>query len=46
MQNRVDEYDYKLPVQGQTKLALSDHWRKHTLTWATEDGKVNQFPIV
>ncbi|XP_043275800.1 succinate dehydrogenase [ubiquinone] flavoprotein subunit, mitochondrial-like [Venturia canescens] len=38
--NRIDEYDYKLPLQGQTKLGLSDHWRKHTLTWATENGEI------
>ena len=38
---RIDEYDYKKPLEGQTKVPLSDHWRKHTLTWAIEDGSVS-----
>lgn len=29
---RVDEFDYSIPLEGQTKKDLSDHWRKHTMT--------------
>ncbi|GBP54988.1 Succinate dehydrogenase flavoprotein subunit, mitochondrial [Eumeta japonica] len=28
---RVDEYDYSKPIDGQTKLPMEKHWRKHTL---------------
>lgn len=27
---RVDEYDYTKPVEGQEKLPFEKHWRKHT----------------
>ncbi|KAJ8679835.1 hypothetical protein QAD02_015622 [Eretmocerus hayati] len=37
---RVDEYDYTKPLEGQTKKELSEHWRKHTLSWAQEDGSI------
>ncbi|XP_018322137.1 succinate dehydrogenase [ubiquinone] flavoprotein subunit, mitochondrial [Agrilus planipennis] len=30
--DRVDEYDYKKPLEGQTKKPMEQHWRKHTLT--------------
>eukprot|EP00069_Balaena_mysticetus_P006482 bmy_05096T0 len=29
---RVDEYDYSRPIQGQHKKPLEEHWRKHTLS--------------
>ncbi|VDN26516.1 unnamed protein product [Dibothriocephalus latus] len=29
---RIDEYDYSKPIEGQTKKPFSEHWRKHTLT--------------
>ncbi|KAL7734555.1 hypothetical protein ACLKA6_010868 [Drosophila palustris] len=36
---RLDEFDYSLPLEGQTKKDLSDHWRKHTMTFMEgEDG--------
>ncbi|XP_034475882.1 succinate dehydrogenase [ubiquinone] flavoprotein subunit, mitochondrial [Drosophila innubila] len=29
---RVDEFDYSIPLEGQTKKDFSEHWRKHTMT--------------
>ena len=29
--DRIDEYDYKKPLEGQKKKKMSEHWRKHTL---------------
>lgn len=29
--NRIDEYDYSKPVEGQTAKPYKDHWRKHTM---------------
>lgn len=38
---RVDEFDYSKPVEGQTEVAFEDHWRKHTLSsFNDETGKV------
>lgn len=37
--DRIDEYDYSKPLQGQKKLPMKDHWRKHTLSFV-ENGKV------
>ncbi|KAF6031875.1 SDHA [Bugula neritina] len=30
--DRVDEYDYSKPVEGQTMKPFADHWRKHTMS--------------
>ncbi|CAB4035008.1 Succinate dehydrogenase [ubiquinone] flavo subunit, mitochondrial [Paramuricea clavata] len=39
--DRVDEYNYKEPLEGQTAKPLSDHWRKHTLSYQDhKTGKV------
>ncbi|XP_063713371.1 succinate dehydrogenase [ubiquinone] flavoprotein subunit, mitochondrial-like isoform X3 [Symsagittifera roscoffensis] len=39
--DRIDEYDYSKPVDGQTKIPFEKHWRKHTLTYQDpESGKV------
>lgn len=39
--DRVDEYDYSKPVEGQQKKPVTEHWRKHTLTWIDpKTGKV------
>ncbi|EDV39419.1 uncharacterized protein Dana_GF24501 [Drosophila ananassae] len=35
---RIDELDYSIPLAGQRKKAMDDHWRKHTLTFS-EPGK-------
>ncbi|XP_020294184.1 succinate dehydrogenase [ubiquinone] flavoprotein subunit, mitochondrial-like isoform X2 [Pseudomyrmex gracilis] len=38
--DRIDEYDYSKPLEGQKKRPFTEHWRKHTLTWAQEDGSI------
>ena len=41
LSNRIDEYDYSKPVEGQIKKALKDHWRKHSLSYIDhKTGKV------
>ncbi|XP_063984219.1 succinate dehydrogenase [ubiquinone] flavoprotein subunit, mitochondrial-like isoform X2 [Diachasmimorpha longicaudata] len=37
---RIDEYDYKKPIEEQVRRPLMEHWRKHTLTWALDDGSM------
>ncbi|XP_002741304.1 succinate dehydrogenase [ubiquinone] flavoprotein subunit, mitochondrial-like [Saccoglossus kowalevskii] len=37
--DRIDEYDYTKPLEGQKKKALKDHWRKHSLSYV-DNGKV------
>uniref|UniRef100_A0A4W4EZG0 succinate dehydrogenase n=1 Tax=Electrophorus electricus TaxID=8005 RepID=A0A4W4EZG0_ELEEL len=38
---RVDEYDYSKPMQGQDKKPFNKHWRKHTLSYIDpKTGKV------
>lgn len=40
-QDRVDEYDYSKPVQGQQRKPFEQHWRKHTLSYVDlRTGKV------
>ena len=29
--DRLDEYDYSKPLEGQKKKSYDDHWRKHTM---------------
>ncbi|XP_070822019.1 succinate dehydrogenase [ubiquinone] flavoprotein subunit, mitochondrial [Chaetodon trifascialis] len=39
--DRVDEYDYSKPLQGQEKRPFNQHWRKHTLSYVDpKTGKV------
>ncbi|XP_033321926.1 succinate dehydrogenase [ubiquinone] flavoprotein subunit, mitochondrial [Megalopta genalis] len=38
---RIDEYDYAKPLDGQKKRPYSEHWRKHTLAWARSDGAIS-----
>ena len=39
--HRVDEYDYNKPIDGQEKVSMDNHWRKHTLSHQDiESGKV------
>ncbi|XP_023289461.1 succinate dehydrogenase [ubiquinone] flavoprotein subunit, mitochondrial [Orussus abietinus] len=38
--DRIDEYDYTKPLEGQTKRPYTEHWRKHTLSWAFENGSM------
>jgi len=38
--DRMDEYDYSKPLDGQTKLPVEQHWRKHTLSFTNgENGE-------
>lgn len=30
--DRIDEYDYSKPLDGQKPKPVEEHWRKHTLT--------------
>eukprot|EP00794_Sanderia_malayensis_P012233 gene12233-13494_t len=39
--DRLDEYDYSKPLEGQTAKPMEEHWRKHTLSYQDpETGKV------
>uniref|UniRef100_A0A1I8IIX9 Succinate dehydrogenase [ubiquinone] flavoprotein subunit, mitochondrial n=1 Tax=Macrostomum lignano TaxID=282301 RepID=A0A1I8IIX9_9PLAT len=39
--DRIDEFDYTKPTDGQTKRPFEQHWRKHTLCFMDEaTGKV------
>lgn len=41
LQDRVDEYDYSKPLQGQEKKPFEQHWRKHTMSYVDpKTGKV------
>lgn len=37
--DRMDEYDYKKPIEGQQALPMEKHWRKHTLSFTDMEGK-------
>jgi succinate dehydrogenase (ubiquinone) flavoprotein subunit len=37
----MDELDYAKPLEGQTRLEMKDHWRKHTLCSIDDNGKVD-----
>eukprot|EP00037_Helgoeca_nana_P001622 m.28144 g.28144 ORF g.28144 m.28144 type:complete len:649 (+) comp11995_c0_seq1:56-2002(+) len=39
--DRMDEYDYTQPIEGQVKKPIEEHWRKHTMSQMDiETGKV------
>ncbi|CAG5097229.1 Similar to SDHA: Succinate dehydrogenase [ubiquinone] flavoprotein subunit [Cotesia congregata] len=40
IKERIDEYDYKLPLEGQERRSLTEHWRKHSLTWVLPNGSI------
>lgn len=41
LQQRLDEYDYSKPIDGQKMKPLSEHWRKHTMSYTdAATGKV------
>merc|ERR1719461_2521331 len=41
-QERIDEYDYSQPTEGQTMKPFDQHWRKHTLSYQDHvTGKVD-----
>ncbi|GBO27965.1 Succinate dehydrogenase [ubiquinone] flavoprotein subunit, mitochondrial, partial [Araneus ventricosus] len=37
--DRLDEYDYSKPLEGQKKKPIEEHWRKHSLSWIDSKGK-------
>uniref|UniRef100_A0A8B8ARW2 Succinate dehydrogenase [ubiquinone] flavoprotein subunit, mitochondrial n=1 Tax=Crassostrea virginica TaxID=6565 RepID=A0A8B8ARW2_CRAVI len=37
--DRLDEYDYSKPLEGQKKKPFDQHWRKHTLSYTDNSGK-------
>merc|ERR1711994_866884 len=39
--DRIDEYDYARPLEGQEKVPFDDHWRKHTLVYTDAAGKTD-----
>ena len=42
LQERVDEFDYSKPLEGQEAKPMEEHWRKHTLSYYCEkEGKVS-----
>ncbi len=38
--NRIDEYDYSKPIDGQKKKPMAEHWRKHTLSYSDDQNNV------
>jgi len=47
--DRIDEYDYAKPLEGQEKVPIDDHWRKHTLSWVdmkTGDVSIEYRPVI
>lgn len=39
--DRMDELDYNKPLEGQDRLPMEAHWRKHTMSYVDVDGNVN-----
>jgi succinate dehydrogenase (ubiquinone) flavoprotein subunit len=35
--DRMDEYDYSKPIEGQKALPMEQHWRKHTMVYTDEN---------
>ncbi|RUS83478.1 hypothetical protein EGW08_008794 [Elysia chlorotica] len=47
--DRIDEYDYSKPVEGQQKKPFAEHWRKHTLSYVddkTGKVKIDYRPVI
>ncbi|XP_067007278.1 succinate dehydrogenase [ubiquinone] flavoprotein subunit, mitochondrial [Anabrus simplex] len=47
--DRIDEYDYSKPIEGQTRKPIEQHWRKHTLTTinpASGEVKIDYRPVI
>ncbi|KAI0224601.1 Succinate dehydrogenase [ubiquinone] flavoprotein subunit, mitochondrial [Lamellibrachia satsuma] len=46
---RIDEYDYSKPLEGQKKVPIEQHWRKHTMAYVNTvsgDVKLDYRPVV
>ena len=41
-QERLDEYNYDKPLEGQEMLPFDEHWRKHTLSTMEDSLKVHK----
>merc|ERR1739838_525431 len=39
--DRIDEYDYSKPLEGQEMVPYENHWRKHTLVYTDEAGNTD-----
>jgi len=39
--DRIDEYDYSKPIEGQAKVPIENHWRKHTMAFTDESGNTD-----
>jgi len=47
--DRIDEYNYAEPLEGQPKVDIKDHWRKHTMSVvdvATGECTLNYRPVI
>merc|ERR1719488_202978 len=47
--DRIDEYDYKEPLESQEKKSLDQHWRKHTMSRvdpATGEVELSYRPVI
>lgn len=45
--DRIDEFDYSKPLDGQKKRPMSEHWRKHTLSYVKDDKVVLEYrPVI
>ncbi|KAH9510796.1 hypothetical protein DERF_009302 [Dermatophagoides farinae] len=38
--DRIDEFNYSKPLDGQQRRSFEQHWRKHTLSFVESDGNV------
>merc|ERR1712213_264666 len=39
--DRIDEYDYGKPLEGQEKVPYDQHWRKHSMVYTDDAGKTD-----
>eukprot|EP00095_Tigriopus_kingsejongensis_P001474 maker-scaffold124_size330879-snap-gene-0.11 protein:Tk01474 transcript:maker-scaffold124_size330879-snap-gene-0.11-mRNA-1 annotation:"hypothetical protein DAPPUDRAFT_228809" len=39
--DRMDEFDYKKPLEGQKEVPFETHWRKHTLSKVSSQGETS-----
>ncbi|KAK4305641.1 hypothetical protein Pmani_022471 [Petrolisthes manimaculis] len=47
--DRIDEYDYSKPLDGQKSVPMEEHWRKHTLSsvdLATGETNLEYRPVI
>jgi succinate dehydrogenase (ubiquinone) flavoprotein subunit len=46
---RIDEFDYSKPLDGQKKVPIEQHWRKHTMAYVnveSGDVKLDYRPVI